>query len=47
MVMKNVSLVEQEPENNTDNFGCSLLEVTVLNWMMKFYERWEANHKFI
>ena len=36
MGMDNVSLVGQEPENDTDNFGRYLLGCNVLNWIMKY-----------
>ena len=35
MVMETDSLRGQEPENETENFGRSFLEVAAVNWMMK------------
>ena len=35
MGMENVSLVERDMENDTNNFRYSSLEGAVINWMMK------------
>ena len=44
---KNASLGEQDPNNETDNFGNSLLEGAVENWMIKWNEGCEVNNKCI
>ena len=42
-----MSLGEQEPENETDNFRSCSIGVTRINWMMKYDRRVEITYKYI
>ena len=37
--VESASLEEQDPESETDNFGCSSLEDTTVNWVVSCDER--------
>ena len=47
VVMDNMRLGYQYPENYTNNFGCSSLDHTAINWMMKCDRQWGITYKFI